>query len=270
MAVIFEGKKLAKKIREQLKKDADALGENGITPKLVSLLVGRLPRSKRYLSLKKRAAKDIGAKLEIRDFGKDAKRQELIDTIEDLNGKKGVHGIMIQLPLPEEFSNEEKRQIIESISNEKDIDGMKERSIFVAPVVKATLVALKDATKEKEIEENTLFVVVGAEGFVGRKIFRTIEDMGYRVKGVDIKTKAKRTKIKDADIVISATGKHGVIGKDMVKKGAVVIDLGAPKPDIEEGVEERASFVTPVPGGIGPLTVEFLIENLLEAARERV
>lgn len=266
MTIIFDGKKVASDLRVSLKKEALKLP---VKPKLVSILVGEDRGGKKYLSLKKDAAKDIGAKLEIRDFGRDTKPEEIIDEIEDLNTKERVHGVMVQLPLPEDFSEKEKDQIIEAIDRKKDVDGMKDESLFVAPVVKATLLATKIAGEVKAYEENSLFVVVGAEGFVGGKILRALEDMGFRSKGLDVGSKGRERTIKEADVVISTTGQKGTITKKMVKDGVVLIDVGVPHPEVAEEAGKKSLFITPVPGGIGPLTIEFLLENLVEATKEQ-
>lgn len=269
MTTVFDGKRIADEIRVALKKEIAELSGKKITPKMVSFLVGEEQLGKKYLSLKKAAAADIGAKLEIRDFGRDTKPEEIIDEIQDLNIDENVHGIMIQLPLPHDFSEDEREQIISAISKKKDVDGMKKESRFVAPVVKAVLLAIKSASQEVRFEEKTLFVVNGAEGFVGEKILWTLEDMGFRTKGVDVTTKEKEKIMLKADVLISSTGKEEIIGADVVKDQVVVIDVGAPKADVKNEVKEKAAFITPVPGGIGPLTIAFLLENLVEAAKDQ-
>ena len=269
MTTVFDGKKIANEIRVALKKEVAEISSKKITPKMASFLVGEEKLGKKFLSLKKAAAGDVGAKLEIRDFGRDTKPEEIIDEIQDLNIDKKVHGIMIQLPLPNDFSKDEREQIISAISKQKDVDGMKKESRFVAPVVKAVLLAIKSASQEVKLEEKTLFVVNGAEGFVGEKILWTLEDMGFRTKGVEVATREKEKIISKADVLISSTGKEEIIGADGVKDGVVVIDVGAPKPEIKNEVKQKAAFFTPVPGGIGPLTIAFLLENLVEAAKDR-
>jgi methylenetetrahydrofolate dehydrogenase (NADP+)/methenyltetrahydrofolate cyclohydrolase len=266
MTKIFDGKKAANDLRASLKEEVLKLSAK---PKLVSILVGEAGSGKKYLSLKKVAAEEMGTKLEIIDFGEDAKTKEIIELTEDLNAKDDVHGIMLQLPLPKEFSEKEKEEIVSCIAKKKDVDGMKDDSAFIAPVVKAVLFAIRMAGELKTYEEGTLFVVLGAEGFVGEKIFKALEDMGLRVKGVDLNTKSKNRMIKDADVLISATGKSGVVQEGMVKDGAILIDVGAPDAEIEEKAKNKALFATPVPGGIGPLTIGFLLENLVEAAKEQ-
>lgn len=146
---------------------------------------------------------------------------------------------------------------------------MRDESEFVAPVVKAVLYAIKSIGEDVVFKENTGFVVVGAQGFVGKKILRTLEDMGFRVSGVDLETDNKDLVIKKADVIISATGTKDVVKKEMVKQGAFLIDVGSPHPEFEKEAIKKAVFVTPVPGGIGPLTIEYLIENLIIAAKEQ-
>lgn len=270
MTKIFDGKKFANELGTSLKKEVTGLKKKGTTPKLVSFLVGEYISGKKYLSLKRQAAQDIGAKLLIRDFGKDARQEEIIAAIEDMNTEDDVHGVMIQLPLPDEFSEKERSQIISAIDAKKDVDGMREDSLFVAPIVKAVLFAVKSAGNIKTYEEETLFVVVGAEGFAGGKIYRSLEEMGFRTKGIDVQTEEKEKLIKKADVLISVTGRREILKEDMVKEGVVLIDCGAPYPEVEKGAKQKALFVTPVPGGIGPLTIEYLLENLVVATKEQL
>lgn len=269
MTKIFDGKKIAAEIRISLREEVLALSKKGVTPKLLSFFVGEERLGKKYISLKKTAAEDVGAKLIIRDFPKDVRPEEIVEAIQDANVDEKVHGIMIQIPLPEEFSQKEKEQIISVIDSKKDVDGMKEQSLFVAPVVKAVLLAIKSAGQIIGYGQDTLFVVVGAEGFVGQKVLVALEGMGFRTKGVDMGTETKEQTIKKADVVITATGKKGIIKKGMVKDGVAIIDVGAPHPEVGRDVWERLSFISPVPGGVGPLTIECLLENLVEAAREQ-
>lgn len=267
MAIIFNGKEFAQEKEEKLKKEILVLKKKGITPKLVSLIVGDDKASKLFLSLKKKAAEGIGAKIKVRKLHSSAKVSKIINLIDNLNNDDSVRGIMIQLPLPKNFSGREKEKIISSIDLSKDVDGMRDDSPYLAPSVKAVLKALKEASRS-DMVLNSNVVVVGTKGFVGKKLIKVLNEMDYKVIGVDLETKDLGKKTKDADILISATGNMGLIKADMVKKGAIVIDLGAPKGDVDfDQVAKKASFITPVPGGIGPMTISYLLENLIEAAK---
>lgn len=268
MTHIFDGKIVANEKRKELATDVARLENNGIKPKLVSILVGDDKASKLYLSLKKAAALGVGADLEIRELSKDVAVNEIIDIIKELNTDETVHGIMIQLPLPDNFSKKERDQIIDNIVDEKDVDGMKKDSPYLTPVIKAILIALKDANDHLPIGKEVEIVVVGSKGFVGSRALRVLNDMGYKTLGIDRNTDNWEEKIKSADVVISATGEENIITGDLIKAGVVIIDVGSPKPDVNyENIKEKASFLSPVPGGVGPLTVILLIENLIEAAR---
>ena len=265
MTIIFDGKEFAKKKEEELKK-------REITPKLVSILIGNDSGSKLYLSLKKKAAERIGATLEIRKWKQDAGYGSLIDEIKRLNKDRSVHGIMVQLPLPKNFTWDERVEIIEAISPQKDVDGMGDDSPFVAPVVKAVLQSIEEAERTLNLNlDSKLFAVVGAKGFVGKKLVKELKKKGYKVDGLDIETKNLKDRTDKADILISTTGVSGLIRSEMVKDGAIVVDVGSPKGDVQfNEVSKKAVFITPVPGGIGPVTIVSLLENLLIAAENLV
>lgn len=248
--LIFNGKAFAQKIEAELK-------QKGVSAKLVSILVGASPASVLFLSLKQKAAERVGAVLEIKKFEVNTLQEEIIHFIEALNSDNSVKGIMIQLPLPGGFDRE---QIISSISPEKDIDGMRDDSHFTAPVVMAIWAAITDS--KIELKEAT---IVGANGFVGKKLTAFLIKKGYAVHGIDIGSPDLTEKIKQANLLISATGSAGLIKGPMIKNGAVVIDVGSPKGDVERASVERvASFLSPVPGGVGPLTIAYLMANLLQ------
>ncbi len=247
---LFDGKALAQKIEAELK-------SKNKTPKLVSILVGDNPASVLFLSLKQKAAERVGAILEIKRFGLDTPQEELIHFIKALNSDKSVNGIMIQLPLPDGF---DKEMLIGSISPEKDVDGMREGSLFVAPVVLAIWTAIKESAAEEKSA-----TIVGAKGFVGKKLTAFLNERNFKTVLLDIGSSDLAEKVKDAGLIISATGSQGLIKGDMIKDGAKVIDVGSPRGDVRtEEVIGRASFLSPVPGGVGPLTIAYLMANLLQ------
>ena len=259
MANIFDGRQLATAKEAKLKEEVSLLKQKGITPKLVSIVVGDDSASKLYVSLKKKAAEKIGARLEIKKFQASISVDQLIKLIKNLNNGKSVHGVMVQLPLPSNFSEKDRDQIINSISAKKDVDGMGDDSPFLTPVVKAVIEVIRQANKYLPTDREANVLVVGAGGFIGKKIVKVLKEMDYRIKKETLQ----------ADILISATGEPELIKKDMVKEGAVVIDVGAPIGDVDKEVYQKASFITPVPGGIGSVTIACLLENLVEAAKAR-
>lgn len=265
MAHIFNGKKYSSEKEQSVLEEVNKLKKRGIFPKLVSILVGEDKSSKLFLALKKKAAERIGVKVEVRSFGVNTRLNTLMEAIKDLGDNKQVDGVIIQLPLPEEFSKGKRNKIINSINPGKDVDGMRDDSPFSTPAVKAVLTAIKEASTY--INSVPKVVLVGAEGFVGTKIVKAMKKQGYDVLGIDLEEENLARKTKNADILISTTGQEGLIKGNMVKEGAVVIDVGAPSGDVafDEAVK-KALFITPVPGGIGPVTIFYLLENLVEAA----
>ena len=257
-AIVFDGKEFASNKEEELRK-------KGLNPKLASILVGEDPASKIYLNLKKKAAERVEAIVEIHKFPESANPKDIIALIKKLNLDDSTHGIMIQLPLPRSLKLEAKR-LIDAIDSKKDVDGLRENSFFVPATVKAILQIIELATSDKRKVTRKRVVVVGVKGEVGRRLIRELKKREYRVSGYDIETKDLQAKTKDADILISVTGVPGLIKADMVRGGAVVIDVGSPKGDVNFAeVSKKASFITPVPGGVGPVTISCLLENLVEA-----
>jgi methylenetetrahydrofolate dehydrogenase (NADP+) / methenyltetrahydrofolate cyclohydrolase len=265
--VIFDGCAFAANKEQELKKEVVKLKKKGITPKLVSILVGNDPASHLYVNLKEKAAKRIGCKLEIIHFPEDTPMIRIIGVVKRMGSNNKVHGIMVQLPLPDNFSEKDRDEIINSISKEKDVDGLREDSPYLTPTVKSVLFALKQAS-ENIVRPNTKVLVVGYSGFEGEKIYKVLSEMGYDVEGANSKTKDFEFKTRNADILISATGSSGIIKGNMIKDGAIVIDVGAPRGDvIKREVIGKASFLSPVPGGIGPVTIVSLLENLVYSCK---
>lgn len=266
--VIFDGKSLAKEKEKTLKAEVAKLKKRKVTPKLTSILVGDDNASKLFLSLKKSAAERVGAVVEIKKFKEDVKTKDIISLIESLNKDKKVHGIMIQLPLPQSLAKNAEK-IIYSIDAKKDVDGMREDGHFLTPTVKAVIETIKEASEVHPFSQSVKVVVIGSKGFVGKRLVSVLKEMGYEVKGVDVEEKNLSKVTKTADILISATGRQGLIKKNMIKGQSVVIDVGAPKGDVRKEVLEKVSFLSPVPGGVGPVTIASLLENLVSAAQKR-
>ncbi len=260
MAVIFDGKRWAENEEEILKGQISELKESfGITPKLVSILVGDDPASRLYSSLKKKAAERVGAKFKIKHF-KDPDINVLIHFIEKLNEDDKVHGIMIQLPLPASLEDQTSA-LINEITPEKDVDGLCEGSLFVPATVKAILEIIDILDPDKK----TNIVVIGNRGMVGKPLVIELKKRDLKIIGCNSETKDLKNETLKADILISATGASNLIKGNMVKKRVSIIDVGAPKGDVDPSVRLKASFITPVPGGIGPMTISCLLANLLTA-----
>lgn len=267
-ARVFNGRSVAKEKEEDLKILIDKLRKKGVIPKLVSILVGDDKASRLYLSLKQKAADRVGAKVEIITLSPSTSPRKIKELIKKYNKDKSVHGVMIQLPLPPSLKTRTD-EIISAIIPEKDVDGMRDYSTFLTPVTKAVLLAIKDALNivRPPLKEAPLkVVIVGYTGFEGARIYKALKDEGYQIEGANLKTKNLEAKTIKADILVSATGVAGLISGDMVKRDTIVIDVGAPKGDIRtDEIINKASFISPVPGGIGPVTISCLLENLVGA-----
>lgn len=257
MALKFDGRAFA---QEKL----DLIKDKVAGAKLAIIIVGDGPASKLYVSLKKKKAQELGIIADVHEFSSSAGYEEIRRLVEKLNNDKGVNGIMIQLPLPKRFKNETK-EIINHIDSQKDVDGLREDSSYLHPTSKAVIEILNQAKLTTNFQFPTTVCVVGARGMVGRPLVKELEELGYEVLACHSQTENLKEKCLQGDVVISATGKKNLITGDMVKDGVVLIDVGSPKGDIDPSAALRASFYTPVPGGVGPVTIACLLENLAEA-----
>lgn len=264
MTIIFDGCQFTAGKEKFLKREVKKLLDRSIHPKLVSIIVGDDPASKLYVNLKMKAAERIGIELIISKWESDVNYGNLIEEIRNLNKDKNVHGIMVQLPLPLKIRHHT-LDIINSIQSNKDVDGLRKNSIYVHPTAKAVLQIIKFAGSQCTVHPATV-CVVGATGMVGTLLVGELRKKGYKVIGCNSKTKDLKSETLKVDILVSATGSPGIIGVDMVKEGAVVIDVGSPQGDVDSSTGIKASFITPVPGGVGPVTISCLLENLIKAS----
>jgi len=267
MAIIFDGRAFASQKESLLKLSVEKLKEKGKIPRLASILVGDNPASKLYVDLKKKAAERIGVELDVYSLGHDSKTDEILKLIGRLNEDQEVHGIMIQLPLPKGLSKD-KGRIIDSIDYRKDVDGLRPDSSFLHPTSKAVLEILDRAELMLGKKPETV-CVIGATGMVGIPLVKELMKKKYHVIECSSETKNLDDKTREADVLVSAIGKSNLLKGYMVKDGAVVIDVGSPKGDVQlNEVVKKVSFITPVPGGVGPVTIACLLENLVEACQE--
>lgn len=263
-ARIFDGREFARKKELEL---AERVKRLGSVPKLVSIVAGDNPASHLYVNLKGQAARRIGISFEKFEFRnpKSETISEIIKLINDLNNDKSVTGIMVQLPLPASLQGQTLK-VVGAIAAEKDVDGLAGKSRFLPATVKAVVDILGQMANGKwQIVEKKI-VVVGRSAIVGRPLAEELVKRGAKVTVAHSQTGDLGAVTRKAEILISATGRPGLITADMVKPGAVVIDVGEPKGDVAEDVREVASFVTPVPGGVGPVTVACLLENVVECS----
>ena len=260
----YDGKQIAS---EKLQELGKSVKKHDVTPKLVSFVVGNSEGAMKYQKMKQKTAGEVGCELVIETVSSRAKADEITTKIKKLNTDSTVHGIMVQLPLPFAFSDRQKQTIIDTIDPFKDVDCMRDESVYVAPVVMAVEEALNAGLKTTGIK-NPEILVVGSRGFVGSKIFTRLKQLGFKkIKGVDVDTPNWHKRSVHADILVSAVGKANLIGPNMVKEGAILIDVGAPKSDFAESCYKKCEFYTPVPGGIGPMTIYFLMENLVKSVQ---
>ena len=263
-AIIFDGRKYALQREGALKEKTKELKNKKITPKLISILIGQDIDSERYLSLKQKAGKRMSIMLEMKRFSEASSEKEIIEFIKKLNINTDVHGIMIQLPIPKRLLDKQ-NEILKTIVPEKDVDGMREDSPFLAPVAKAAMSVITDAEKRLSLSRREKVIVVGAKGFVGRRIMQALEKTNYDIEGIDLGM-GHMERIKSAKILISATGKPGLIKGSMVKEGVIIVDIGSSEGDVDfDSVVNKAAYITPVPGGVGSLTISHLMENIVQA-----
>ncbi len=255
-AKIFDGKEFALKKEKILAKRVRELARKGRVPKLVSIVVGDNPASHMYVNLKGEAAARVGIKFEKLEL----KITDVITAIRKLNEDESVTGIMVQLPLPD-IVRQETDRVLGAIAPEKDVDGLTGKGRFLPATVKAVL----DILEEMKVDViDKPVVVVGRSRIVGKPLAVALADRGAKVTVAHSQTTDLGEVTRKADILVSATGKQGLITATMVKPGAIVIDVGEPKGDVAERVWEVASYMTPVPGGVGPVTVVSLLENLVK------
>lgn len=264
--IIFDGKALARKIEDELYHKVQKLGTR---PVMATIIVGEDEASKIYVNLKKQAAERIGAQMDVYEYPMDITKDDLIARINHLNSDPTINGIMIQLPLPKKLK-EDTELFINHISPEKDVDGMREDSPYTPATVKAVFTILEQAAKKISLAPDSYIVVVGAGGAVGRKLVHELSRADYEVGGLTEETDEDTftKELLSARVIISATGIPDLIKAEHVSPGAVVIDVGAPHGDVDYSeVKNKAGFITPVPGGVGPMTVASLMQNLVKATQ---
>lgn len=278
MSVIIDGKKLAKEIRENLKIKCEELKERGIEPKLAVILVGNDKPSQIYVKNKSKACEEIGIKFEEYLLDENITQKELINLIEKLNKDNTIHGILLQSPIPEQLDINE---AFRKISPEKDVDGFNPVNVGKLVLNQDTFVSCTPYGIMKMFEAYNIdltgknVTIIGRSNIVGKPLIQCCLNKNATVTICHSKTKELKEHTKKADILIAAIGKSKFITEDMVKKDAVVIDVGINRDengkltgDVDfENVEKKASFITPVPGGVGPMTIAMLMNNVLKATK---
>ena len=274
MATIINGKELAAKVRANLKLEVEELKKQGIQPKLAVIMVGNDSASAVYVRNKSKACNEIGIAFEEFLLKEETTREELLGLIEKLNQRKDVNGILLQSPIPKHLDI---REAFNTIDYRKDVDGFHPTNVGKLAIGEEGFVSCTPLGVMKMLEEYNIdlvgkhAVVVGKSNLVGKPMTVLLLQKGATVTVCHSKTKDLGNFTKQADILISAVGKKNLITKDMVKENAVVVDVGMNRVDGKlygdvdyENVKDIASYITPVPGGVGPMTVAMLLSNVLK------
>ncbi len=269
---ILDGKKTYLDIKEKIK---NKLSNKNVSIGLSVLLVGDDPASEIYVNMKKNACRDVGINSEIVRLSSEVSESEVLEKIDSLNKDDKIHGILVQLPLPKHI-NEAK--ILQAVSHKKDVDGFHPYNVGDLVIgedgfVPATPLGVIELLKAYDIEIKSKDVaIIGASNIVGKPLFSLFLNEGATVSICHKRTKDISHYTKYADIVCVGVGLPNLIKADMVKDGAIIIDIGINKVDKKivgdvdfEGVSKKASYITPVPGGVGPMTIAMLLENTIKA-----
>lgn len=283
----MDGKAVAARLRQRIAAEVRALGERGIVPGLSVVLVGDDPASAVYVGSKAKACEEVGMRGETIRMRANTTEAELLTVIDRLNGSKQVHGILVQMPLPRQINPD---VVLRSIDPAKDVDGFHpvnvgkmligDRDAFVPCTPAGVMVLLREYQVQTS---GARCVIVGRSNIVGKPMMALLVQPGVDATVIVCHSRTRNLSdhTRHADIVIAATGKPGLITGDMVKPGAVVVDVGISRVDDPASprgyrlagdvdfasVREVASLITPVPGGVGPMTIAMLLENTLQAAK---
>ena len=278
MAKIIDGKELAKKIRMELKVEVDELRKNNIIPKLAVIMVGEDKASKVYVRNKSRACEEIGVEFEEFLLEESTTMEELLDLIDKLNSRSDVHGILLQSPIPKHLDIS---KAFNRIDYRKDVDGFNPINVGKLVIGQDSFVSCTPFGVIKMLEEYGIeiegkhAVVIGRSNIVGKPLSQCLLAKNATVTVCHSRTKNIKEETLRADILVAALGKAKFVTADMVKEGAVVIDVGINRNDEGklvgdvdfENVEPKASFITPVPGGVGPMTIAMLMHNVVKAVK---
>ena len=271
---------MARKTREELRIKADRLRANGIVPKLAVILVGDDSASKVYVRTKSKACQDVGVEFEEILLDENTSMEKLLEIIENLNNREDINGILLQSPIPKGLNIQE---AFEKIDCKKDVDGFNPINVGKLMIGEDTFISCTPYGIIRMLEaynieiEGKHAVVIGRSNIVGKPLAQCLLQKNATVTICHSKTKNIAEITRTADILISAVGKTNMVTADMVKDGAVIIDVGMNRNeagklvgDIDfENVKQKASYITPVPGGVGPMTIAMLMNNVIKAAEEQ-
>ncbi|MFD2611883.1 bifunctional methylenetetrahydrofolate dehydrogenase/methenyltetrahydrofolate cyclohydrolase FolD [Paenibacillus gansuensis] len=275
----INGKEVSEQIREDLKAEVEQLQAKGIQPGLVVVLVGEDPASQVYVNSKAKACEQLGYYSEVHRLPADTTQADLLALIEKLNGDAKVHGILVQLPLPKHM---DEKAVIDAIAYEKDVDGFHPHSVgnlmigdeSLLPCTPAGVIELIKRTGHEIRGKHA--VVIGRSNIVGKPVAMLLLREDATVTICHSRTANIEEIARQADILVVATGRPKMVTKNFVKPGAIVIDVGVNRMengklagDVDyDDVLETAGYITPVPGGVGPMTITMLMKNTLKAAKQ--
>lgn len=278
MDKVIDGKQIAKNIREELKGQITDQKEEGRVPGLAVVLVGDNPASETYVGMKEKAAEEIGIHSELHDVDSSISQEELLDLVDQLNNDNKIDGILVQLPLPDHI---DELAVIEAIDPGKDVDGfhpINTGRLFsgqkdLLRFDPCTPLGIIELIERKGIDiEGKNAVIVGRSNIVGKPVAHLLLERNATITVCHSRTKDLKKETLDADILVAAVGRPNFITGDMVKEGACVVDVGINRVDGElvgdveyDSAYERAGAITPVPGGVGPMTIAMLMKNTVKA-----
>lgn len=275
---LINGKELAKKIRGELKLEVEELNKKGIKPKLAVIMVGDDKASGVYVRNKSKACNEIGIEFEEFLMDSSIKQEELINLINTLNEREDINGILLQSPIPSHLNI---REAFNNINYKKDVDGFNPINVGKLSIGEDSFISCTPYGVIKMLEEYNIpiegkrAVIIGRSNIVGKPLIQCLLNKNATVTVCHSRTKNIEEITKEADILIAALGKPKFVKEDMVKENAVVIDVGINRNeegklvgDVDfENVSKKASYITPVPGGVGPMTIAMLMNNVVKAAK---
>lgn len=281
MAKIIDGKAVSAAVKQRVKEECDRLKAKGVTPGLAVVIVGDDPASRVYVNNKKKACELVGFHSEEYALPEQTTQEELLDLVDKLNADKKIHGILVQLPLPKHLDD---KAVIAHIDPNKDVDAFHAENVGKIMIgeysfLPCTPAGVMELLASENIEvEGKSCVVIGRSNIVGKPMAMLLLHKNGTVTIAHSRTKNLKEICLGADIIVAAVGIHKFLKGDMVKDGAVVIDVGMDRDengklcgdvDFAE-VEPKASYITPVPGGVGPMTIAMLMQNTLTAAKNSI
>ncbi len=280
-AKLIDGKKISQEIRKGLEKEVAELTAKGVKPGLAVILVGDNPASRTYVTSKQKSCRAIGMESVLIEYPADVSEKELLDKIKELNEDDTIHGILVQLPIPPHISE---TKVIETISPEKDVDGFHPINIGKMMTGQDTFLpctpfGVMEMLKYIGINpEGKHAVIIGRSNIVGKPMGQLLLNENATVTYCHSRTNDLKSFTQQADILVAAVGRAKMVKADHIKEGAVVIDVGMNKDehgklcgDVDfEDVKSKASHITPVPGGVGPMTITMLLYNTVKSAQKRL